>query len=326
VRDGRWLVGYGMAAAIRGHFQFETTVRVILDPTGSVLVQSDMTDLGTGTYTIMTQVAAETLGVPIERVRVELGHSDFPASAGSGGSWGATNSCTATVRACRAARERILAAVCDDARSPLYGAGDRALFAGGRITDGAAGEMLGDVLARHFPSGLEVTGTSNSIDDPVYKSYSLNTYGAHFAEVRVDADTGEVRVARMLGVFACGRVFNAKTARSQLLGGMIWGIGAALHEDGVVDQRSGEVITRDLAQYLVPVHADIPAIDAILLDDFDDKANELGAKGLGELGICGAGAAVGNAVFNATGVRVRDFPITLEKLLPGLPTLATRAR
>jgi xanthine dehydrogenase YagR molybdenum-binding subunit len=319
VRDGRWLVGYGMAAAIRGHFQAETTVRVILEPAGTATVQSDMTDLGTGTYTILTQVAAETLGLAVDHVEVKLGHSDFPASAGSGGSWGATNSCAATYRACRAAREQLLAAITADERSPLFGAGDRATFAGGRIVDGSAREALTDVLARHFPDGLEVTGTCNGADDPLYEAYSLSTYGAHFAEVRVDADTGEIRLARMLGVFACGRVFNAKTARSQLIGGMIWGVGAALHEDGVVDPRYGEVITRDLAQYLVPVHADIPAIDAILLDDYDDKANELGAKGLGELAICGSGAAIGNAIFNATGVRVRDFPITLEKLLPALP-------
>jgi xanthine dehydrogenase YagR molybdenum-binding subunit len=143
----------------------------------------------------------------------------------------------------------------------------------------------------------------------------MSGYGAHFAEVHVDASTMEIRVRRMLGVFDAGRVFNAKTARSQLLGGMIWGISAALHEEGVVDARYGSFVNRDLAQYLVPVHADIPEIEAVILDGFDAKANELGAKGLGELGICGAGAAIANAVFNATGIRVREFPITVEKLL-----------
>ena len=134
-------------------------------------------------------------------------------------------------------------------------------------------------------------------------------------------DTAEIRLRRMLGVFSVGRVLNVKTARSQLIGGMIWGVGAALEEEGVVDTRSGAFVNRDLAQYLVPVHADIPEIDAVMLDGFDDKANILGVKGLGELGICGAGAAVANAVFNATGVRVRDFPITIEKVLPSLPLM-----
>jgi xanthine dehydrogenase YagR molybdenum-binding subunit len=159
-------------------------------------------------------------------------------------------------------------------------------------------------------------------DDPNYRNFSIHSYGAHFAEVGVDGDTGEIRLRRMLGVFAAGRIFNAKTARSQLLGGMIWGVSTALFEDAAIDPRSGGFVNRDLAEYLVPVNADIPDIDAILLDSFDDKANELGAKGVGELGICGANAAVSNAVFNATGIRVRDFPITLDKLLPGLPPQA----
>lgn len=287
VRDGDWLVGYGMAAAIRPHFQIATAVRVRLNPDGSAVVLSDMTDIGTGTYTILTQIASETLGIPVERVRVELGDSDLPESAGSGGSFGASNSTTATHRACVALRDQLA----------------------------AAGASIDDV-ARHFPKGLEAEGAvKNQWDDPAYQAYALYGYGAHFAEVHVDVHTCEIRMRRMLGVFAAGRVFNAKTARSQLLGGMIWGISAALLEDGVVDPRFGSFVNRDLAQYLVPVHADIPEIEAVILDGFDDKANELGAKGLGELGICGAGAAVANAVFNATGIRVRDFPLTVEKLL-----------
>jgi xanthine dehydrogenase YagR molybdenum-binding subunit len=155
--------------------------------------------------------------------------------------------------------------------------------------------------------------------DPNFGNYSIHTYGAHFAEVGVDADTGEIRLRQMLGVFSPGRVLNAKTARSQLIGGMTFGVGMALLEEAVVDPRSGAFVNCDLAGYLLPVHADTPVIDAVILDGFDDKANALGIKGLGELGICGAPAAIGNAVFNATGVRVRDFPITLDKLLPGLP-------
>jgi xanthine dehydrogenase YagR molybdenum-binding subunit len=158
-------------------------------------------------------------------------------------------------------------------------------------------------------------------DEPNYKKYSIHTYGAHFAEVGVDSDTGEIRLRRMLGVFSAGRILNPKTARSQLIGGMIWGVGAALLEEAFLDTRTGAFVNRDLAGYLVPVNADIPELDAIILEGNDEKAHPLGVKGVGELGICGAGAAVANAVFNATGVRVREFPITLEKVLPGLPPL-----
>ncbi|HVK75328.1 MAG TPA: xanthine dehydrogenase family protein molybdopterin-binding subunit [Kofleriaceae bacterium] len=294
VFDGDWLVGYGMAAAIRPHFQSATAARVRVRPDGTAVVESDMTDIGTGTYTILAQVAAETLGLPLDRVRVALGDSAYPASGGSGGSWGATNSTSAVYAACRALIERL----------------------------GARADALLDRVARDFPDGVEATGAiPDQADEPAYQQYVLNTYGAHFAEVHVHATTGEIRVRRMLGVFACGRIFNRKTARSQLVGGMLWGLSAALLEDAQVEPRTGGFVQQDFAGYLVPVHADIPAIDAIMLDDVDDKANALGAKGLGELGICGAGAAIANAVFNATGIRVRDFPITIEKILPGLARL-----
>jgi len=286
LRDGRWLVGYGVAAAIRQQFQAPSKASVRLGPDGMAVVRSDMTDIGTGTYTIVAQVAAETLGLPLERVRVELACSDYPPGGGAGGSWGATNTCTAVYRACLALKEK--------------------LGAGGVPPEGigAEGEIVG------------------MWDDANYKDYSIYAYGAQFAEVGVDADTAEIRLRRMLGVFSLGRVFNAKTTRSQLIGGMTFGVASALMEEGLIDLRTGAFVTHDLASYLVPVHADIPEIDAVLLDGFDDKANVLGAKGAGELGNCGANAAVANAVFNATGIRVRDFPITIEKLLPGLPAVA----
>jgi xanthine dehydrogenase YagR molybdenum-binding subunit len=297
-REGRFLVGYGMAAAIRMHFQGETKATVRMEHDGRVIVKSDMTDIGTGTYTILAQVAAERLRVPINRITVVLARSDLPPSPGSGGSWGASNTSVALARACDALKARVLGAA--------------------NVADRSSD--LAREVRRRFPDGIEAEGKLlGQADDPNYKRFSQNTYGASFAEVGVDVATGEVRLRRMLGVFAAGRIVNPKTARSQLIGGMIWGVSSALHEAGHVDPRYGNFVNGDLAEYLVPVHADIPAIDAILLDDFDDKANELGIKGVGELGICGTGAAVANAVFNATGVRVRDFPITIDKLLPGLP-------
>jgi xanthine dehydrogenase YagR molybdenum-binding subunit len=285
LRDGRWLVGYGMAAAVRMQFQLPSKATVRMKPDGTVVVRSDITDIGTGTYTIVAQVAAETLGVPLDRIRVELGDSNYPPGAGSGGSFGASNTCVAVYNACVALKEKL------DGREP----------------------PAEDVEAEGEIASME--------DDPNYKRYAIHAYGAHFAEVGVDADTAEIRLRRMLGVFAAGRIFNAKTARSQLIGGMTFGASSALLEEGLIDPRTGAFINHDLAGYLVPVHADIPDIDAVLLDGFDQKANVLGAKGVGELGNCGANAAVGNAVFNATGVRVREFPITIDKVLPGLPLL-----
>ncbi|MGW2635067.1 molybdopterin cofactor-binding domain-containing protein [Streptomyces chattanoogensis] len=323
VREGRWLIGYGMAAAIRGHFQGPTTVRVRLTADGTAVVQTDMTDIGTGTYTVLTQVAADGLGLPADRVRIELGRSGLPSSWGSGGSWGAANSCTATHRACAALREKVLVAARGDVRSPLHGLDlADAVFADGAVRIGDVSQALSEIIARSRPDGVEAEGETRFMgDDPHYSAYSIHTYGAHFAEVGVDADTAELRLRRMLGVFSVGRALTPKTTRSQLIGGMVWGAGAALEEEAVVDPRSGAFVNRDLAQYLIPVHADIPDVDAVILDGYDDKANPLGAKGVGELGICGAGAAIANAVFNATGIRVRDFPITLEKVLTGLPPL-----
>jgi CO/xanthine dehydrogenase Mo-binding subunit len=280
---------YGMAAAIRMHFQGPTKARVRIGPDGVAVVQSDMTDIGGGTYTILTQVAAQDLGLPLDRVRVEIGRSDFPVSQGSGGSWGAANSCTALHRACAALREKLLQSACNDARSPLHGRDPRAAeISAGRMTIGSASDALSAIVARNHPEGLIAEGEIAGMEtDPNYKAYSLNTYGAHFAEVGVDADTAEIRLRRMLGVFAAGRILNPKTARSQLIGGMTLGVSYALPEEAIVDTRSGAFVNRDLAEYLVPVHADIPEIDAVLLDGFDDKAKVLGAKGIGELGVCG---------------------------------------
>lgn len=317
LRDGRWLVGYGMSAAIRPNYLQACKAEVKLFPDATARVRLSMTDIGTGTYTILTQIAAETLGLPMEAVRVELGDSDFPPSPGSGGSWGAASSGSAVLDACTALRGKLAAAATTDAASPLYrGDPARAVMAGGRLQADGKAESLRALLARAAPGGIIAMGEIQRGKD--YVDYSQHAYGAHFAEVGVDPDSGEIRLRRMLGVFAAGRILNPKTARSQMIGGMIWGVGAALMEESWVDPRYGAFVNRDLASYHVPAHADIPAIEAIFLDEHDDKANPLGAKGVGELGICGAGASLANAVFNATGVRVREYPLTLDKVFAAL--------
>jgi xanthine dehydrogenase YagR molybdenum-binding subunit len=308
VRDGRWLVGMGMAAATRGNPLQLSKANVRLDPDGTATVRMAMTDIGTGTYTILAQIAAEMLGLPMERVRVELGDTNFPQAAGSGGSWGAGSSGSALFEACNALREKLARMASMDPKT--------ARFAKGSIASEEKSIRLTDLVG----GGVDAEGEIQP--GRTVKDFSQQSYGAHFAQVGVDMDTGEVRLRRMLGVFTAGRVLNAKTARSQAIGGMVFGVGAALHEEMTLDPRFGYFVNHDLAEYHVPVHADIPAIDAIFLTELDDKSNPLKSKGIGELGICGAGASVANAIYNACGARIRDYPITLDKVLSKLPMLA----
>jgi xanthine dehydrogenase YagR molybdenum-binding subunit len=305
VRDGRWLVGMGMAAATRGNPLRFSKADIRLDPDGNATVKMAMTDIGTGTYTILAQIAAEMLGLPTGRIRVELGDTDFAQAAGSGGSWGAGSSGSALFEACTALREKLARAAGMDPATVQ--------FADGNIVSGEQSRKLTDLVGAGMSADGEIRPGRNN------KDFSQQSYGAHFAEVGVDEDTGEVRLRRMLGVFAAGRVLNAKTARSQAIGGMVFGVGAALHEEMTLDPRFGHFVNHDLAEYHVPVHADIPAIDAIFVAELDDQSNPLKSKGIGELGICGAGASIANAVYNACGARIRNYPITLDKLLSRLP-------
>jgi xanthine dehydrogenase YagR molybdenum-binding subunit len=305
VREGRWLLGMGLCATIRGNFLQKAKCRVTLDGQGVLTVRMAMTDIGTGTYTILTQIAAEMLGLPPERVRVALGDSDFPPTSGSGGSFGAASAGSALYEACEALRAKLAQIAGIDAA--------RADFGDGAVRGGGKSASLAQLAGAEGVSAEgEIAGGAMA------KRYSQYAYGAQFAEVAVDAESGEVRLRRMLGVFAAGRILNLKTATSQVLGGMIWGVGNALHEEGVLDDRHGCFVNHDLAGYHVAAHADIPAIEVVFLPEVDDKANPLKIKGVGELGISGAGAAVANAVFNATGVRVRDYPVTLDKVLRGM--------
>jgi xanthine dehydrogenase YagR molybdenum-binding subunit len=304
-RDGRWWVGMGVAAAIRTNLLMPASCEVMFDAAGALTVRMAMTDIGTGSYTVFTQVAAEMLGLPIALVKVELGDSDFPETSGSGGSWGAASAGSGLFDACTALRAKFA--------KRLGIAAEGAVFADGCISGEGKTERLAALAG---PDGLSAEG--NIKPGSMTTKFSQQAYGAHFAEVAVNQDTGEVRLRRMLGVFAAGRILNLKTATSQATGAMIWGVGAALMEEAAIDPRHGHFVNHDLAGYHVPSHADIPAIEAHFLDETDDKTNPLKIKGVGELGICGAGAALANAVYNACGVRVRDFPITVDKVLAGL--------
>jgi xanthine dehydrogenase YagR molybdenum-binding subunit len=316
--DGRWMVGYGVACALFPTYIRPSSASVRLGANGRVLVRMAATDIGTGTYTILAQIAAECFGVPLENVDVEIGDSNLPPSAGSGGSFGAASSGSALLLACEQLRSRLAELAASDAASPLRGADPAVVtLSNDRIEANGRSESLGAFMARVAPRGLEAQASHGGAAQPA--QYSMHAHGAQFAEVGVDCDTGEIRLRRMLGVFACGRILNARTARSQLIGGMIMGVGAGLSEESLLDVRDGSFVNRDLAEYHVPVNADIADIDAIMLEEHEDHANPLGIKGLGEVGIVGAGAAVANAVYNATGVRVREFPVTLDKLLPHLP-------
>ncbi len=315
LREGRWLIGYGMSASVRSNYMFPSQARARLAPDGRLTVQTAMTDIGTGTYTILTQIAAECMGMPVSAVTAEIGDSDLPRSPGSGGSFGAGSSGSAVYYACMALRERI---------AQVAGLNDCSRL---NITDGqvSAGEQtlaMPAFMVRYAPHGLEADGEIKPGKE--MSDYSQAAYGACFAEVGVDIDSGEPRLRRMLGVFTAGRILNPKTARSQAIGGLIWGLGSALHEEGLIDERYGQFMNNDLAGYHFPAHADAVDVDAVFLPEMDDKSNPLKSKGIGELSICGSGAAVANAIYNACGVRVRSYPITLDKLIldPAFPARA----
>jgi xanthine dehydrogenase YagR molybdenum-binding subunit len=307
----------GMATAIRGNFLLPAKAGLRLTGDGIATLTQGMTDIGTGTYTVLAQIAAETLGVPLGKVVVEIGDSELPPAPGSGGQFGAATAGSAALAAGMNLRKAVAELATADPASPLHGGYPEAVtFQDGVVAIENRSETLSDLIRRAAPEGLTVEGEIRPAQDA--RDWSQHTYGAHYCEVGVDPVTGEVRVRRMLGVFAAGRILNAKTARSQLTGGMIWGAASALHEGNPVDPRYGSFANQDLGQYLVPVQADIGELEAIMLDEVDDKANPMGVKGVGELGNSGSGAAVANAIYNACGVRVREYPITPDKLLAGL--------
>jgi xanthine dehydrogenase YagR molybdenum-binding subunit len=280
-REGRWLVGTGVAASTYPYHLNQSTALIRVDQGGGYQVLLDAVDIGTGAWTILTQIAAESLRVPLERIHLEIGDSALPRASIAGGSMGTASWGTAIQAAARNLRAKL-----DEA----------------------------DLVIP--PGGLEAMGEVG--ENPNLRRYAMHSHGAQFAEVRVNIDTGEVRVPRMVGVFAIGRMMNAKTGRSQLLGGMTMGISMALHEESVLDPRFGDYVNHDLAEYHIATNADIGEMDVSWIDEDDPYINPLGAKGIGEIGIVGTAAAIANAVYHATGVRVRDLPITLDKIIAEL--------
>jgi xanthine dehydrogenase YagR molybdenum-binding subunit len=298
-----------MASAIRGAPILPAGARVTLNADGVITVESNMTDMGTGSYTIIGQTAAEMMGVTLDRVVVKLGDSHFPEAFGGGGQAGAASATAGVYAACVKLREAVASALGFNSID--------AVFAGGEVRAGNRRAPLASA-AKAAPIVAEDKMEFGDLS----RKFEQQTFGAHFCEVGVDAYTGEIRVRRMLAVCAAGRILNPVTARSQVIGGMTMGAGAALMEELAVDKRYGFFVNHDLAGYEVPVHADIPHQEVILLEELDPTISPLKAKGIGELGISGVAPAIANAVYNATGVRVRDYPITLDKHLDKLPPVA----
>ncbi|HET9576951.1 MAG TPA: molybdopterin cofactor-binding domain-containing protein, partial [Usitatibacter sp.] len=277
MRDGKWLVGWGVATATYPAHRQEAHATAILNADGTYVIRSGTQDLGTGTYTICSQVAADTLGVPVEKVRFELGDTRYPRAPVSGGSMTAASVGPAVRAACVALKEKI--------------------DAGGRAP-------------------LQAEGSAKpAAEDEEKKTHAERSFGAIFGEVRVDPDLGIIRVPRIVAVYSVGRVLNAKTAASQFQGGIVMGVGMALMEESVLDRRTGRIVNGNLAEYHVPVNADIGAIDVSWVEENDTEFNDIGARGIGEIGITGVAGMLANAVYHATGKRVRRLPITLDKLL-----------
>ena len=303
--EGRWLIGIGVAAATRGNLLMPSSCSVSLDKQGVLTMRMAMTDISPGSYTVFTQIAAELLGLRMDQVCLQPGDSDTPPTPGSGGSCGAASAESGLYDGRINLPDKLIA--------KLGITSSEASFSNGRIASAGRSASLGS------PAGTMGIAASGEIKPGELKiKYSQLAYGAHFSGVAVDRGTGEIRLPRMLGVFAAGRIFNEKTAKSQAVGAMIWGVGSALDEDAIVDGRHGCFVNHDIAEHHVPLHADILAVEAHFLPEVDDKTNPLKIKDVGELGICGAGAAIANAVYKPCGVRIREFPLTLDRVLAGM--------
>jgi xanthine dehydrogenase YagR molybdenum-binding subunit len=316
MRDGTELVGWGMATGVWEALQVPIAVRIVLTANGHAEVSCATSDIGTGTYTIMTQVVADMLGLPLDNITIKLGDSTLPQSPVEGGSWIAASVSNGIVTTSVAVRDELLRFAKQMPNSPLADAmPDEVVLADGKLVskrDAARAVPITDAM-RHGGVDRIEQEKSTSFDD--HGSHAHNTHSAIFAEVKVDEQLGVSRVTRVVSAVAAGRILNTKTARSQIIGGVVWGIGMALHEETLIDHKFGRIMNANIAEYHVPVNADVHDIKVIFVDESDDIVNPLGIKGLGEIGIVGVPAAIVNAIYHATGKRVHGLPITLDKLL-----------
>lgn len=318
MRDGKELIGWGMASGAWEALFQKTAARATLDAHGYLTVASATSDIGTGTYTVMAQTGADALGLPIECVIAKLGDSDLPTAPIEGGSWGAASTCSAVQATCEDLKKEIVSAAAKITGRPLGHAGVKdVIFANGRVAlkdDASKSVSLAEIVRASGKDEIAVEGSASPsmLEQMRYVSY---THSAIFCEVRVDEELGNVRVKRIVVAVASGRILNPKTARSQILGGVVMAIGSTLEEESFLDNKLGRFMNHNLAEYHIPVNADIEEIDVIFVHEEDEKTSPIGAKGLGEIGIVGTGAAIANAIYHATGRRVRDLPITVEKVL-----------
>jgi xanthine dehydrogenase YagR molybdenum-binding subunit len=313
-----FLVGWGVGTATFPALMFEGHAKALLHQDGSGAMEIGAHDMGQGAWTALAQIAADSLGLDIDQVEFRSGTSDLPDAGIAGGS---AHTATAGMAIHTAGAEvigRLADLATNDERSPLFGAGNAGVLArGGRLfrrDDESRSESYSDILTRAGLAQIEARGKS-AADQAAQSNYAMHAHGAVFAEVKVDPDLGQMRVTRVVGAFAAGRIINPRMVQSQLCGGMIWGVSFALHEHAVMDPRSGRPMNPNLAEYHIPVNADVPSIEALLVEEQDPHVNALGIKGVGEIGVTGTAGAVANAVWHATGVRVRNFPITLDRLI-----------
>jgi len=315
-KDG-FLVGWGMGTATFPALMFAGQARAVIRRDGSGVMETGAHDMGQGAWTALAQIAADSLALDLEQVEFKAGTSDLPDAGIAGGSAHTATAGVAIHNAGAAVIAKLAELATGDQRSPLFGAGNAGVVArDGRLfrrDDESRGESFGDILARAGLAEIEARG-DGVMDPAAQANYAMRAHGAVFAEVKVDPDLGQIRVTRMVGAFAAGRIVNPHLVRSQYLGGMIWGVSFALHEKAVVDRRTGRIMNANLAEYHVPVNADVPSMEALMIEEHDPHVNPLGIKGVGEIAITGSAGAVANAVWHATGVRFRSFPVAIEEL------------
>ena len=317
MRDGKWLVGYGVASGIWGGFQAPASVKITLRDDGTASVVSATSDIGPGTYTVMTQIAAEFLGLPPEKIKFELGDTKFPKAPAQGGSATTASVGTAIHDAAQNIKQKLFDMANKDSNSPLKNVSfENVEMADGKIRstkDAKDSISFADILKKN--NQTEVVEEYRATPSPERQKYAIAAHGAQFVEVKVDEDLGIVRVTRVVEATATGKIMNPKTSHSQEMGGVVWGIGMALHEATEVDHRYGRMMNPQLADYHIPSNLDVHQVDTMFVEEDDKIVNPLGVKGMGELGMIGIPAAIANAVFHATGKRIRDLPITVDKLL-----------